>query len=116
MITHTDLKDVLERYNIVEHTKTKILSSKKVFLRKDIEDVENVLKVLRQYQLLSLLDQCPSILALGKSKEIETIMEVLTQYSILPILKQCPSVLALGKSKEIQAIIEVYLDIPCFRY
>ena len=107
MITHTDLKDVLERYNIAEHTKNKILSSKRIYKRKDIEDVENVLNVLRQHQLLFLLDQCSSILALGKSEEIQTIIEVLSRYSMLSLLQQCPYILARGKSGEIQAIIEV---------
>ena len=106
MITHTDLKDVLERYNIAEHTKNKILSSKRIYKRKDIEDVENVLNVLRQHQLLFLLDQCSSILALGKSEEIQTIIEILSRHSMLSLLQQCPYILARGKSGEIQAIIE----------
>ena len=71
------------------------------------ENIKEVIKVLKTYNLFRLIESCPGILAIGKSSEITKILNLLSEKNLLNCVKVCPSILATGKSSEIVKIIDL---------
>ena len=108
MITEAQLKTVLsenlspEEVDIFLEKRLKTL-----YAIGNIDNINEIIKVLKKYNLLFLLNKCPTILALGNSKEISTILDILEGNNLKDLVSQCPSILAHGNSKEIGAILDI---------
>lgn len=108
MITEAQLKTVLsenlspEEVDIFLEKRLKTL-----YARGNIDNINEIIKVLKKYNLLFLLNKCPTILAQGNSKEITNILNVLEERSLTYLVSQCPTILALGNSKEISTILDM---------
>ena len=108
MITEAQLKTVLsenlspEEVDIFLEKRLKTL-----YAIGNIDNINEIIKVLKKYNLLFLLNKCPTILALGNSKEISTILDILEGNNLKDLVSQCPTILALGNSKEISTILDI---------
>ena len=106
MITEAQLKTVLsenlspEEVDIFLEKRLKTL-----YAIGNIDNINEIIKVLKKYNLLFLLNKCPTILALGNSKEISTILDILEGNNLKDLVSQCPSILAQGNSKEIKSVL-----------
>lgn len=106
MITEAQLKTVLsenlspEEVDIFLEKRLKTL-----YAIGNIDNINEIIKVLKKYNLLFLLNKCPTILALGNSKEISTILDILEKNNLKDLVSQCPSILAQGNSKEIKSVL-----------
>ena len=83
MIIERDLLAVLKKYHIEEKYISKILKNKHIYTRKDINGVEEILKVLENHSFIYLVYRCTSILARGKSSEIAKIIKVLLLFTAM---------------------------------
>ena len=51
-----------------------------------IDNITEIIKILKSYDLLFLLNKCPSILALGNSKNISDILKMLKELKVVMII------------------------------
>ena len=71
------------------------------------ENIKKIIRVLKNYNLLYLIETCPSILVKGNASEIAKILDLLSEKKAIDLLKNCPSILAFGNSTEILNIIDL---------
>ena len=105
MITKEQLKRILEEQNIdlsiIDFNK----ENTSLYERGKTENITEIIKILNKYQLLGLIENCPSILFKGKTLEIKNILMLFSQKNLIYLLKQCPSILAQGHFIEMKDII-----------
>lgn len=108
MITEAQLKTVLSENLSPEEVDIFLEKRPKTLYAKgNIDNINEIIKVLKKYNLLFLLNKCTAILVQGKSKNISTILDILEKNNLLDLVSKCPSILAKGNSKKISAILDI---------
>ena len=112
MIDVHTLIPILRTYNISEKTIQKIVKLKSIKKQKNVCEVKKIILVLKNNEFdLSIIEQCPTILAFGKEIEIEKIILTLKKYDIpLSIIEQCPTILVHGSTVDIYKKINLLKD------
>jgi len=109
MITKEELIEVLNDNLFSEYEVNMFLSKRLSCLYKkgNQNNIDEIIKILKEKQLLDLVKRCPTILAQGKAKEIQEIIKLLEEKELLDLVKRCPTILAQGRTIEIQEIINL---------
>ena len=71
------------------------------------KEISDIIKLVKEENLLDLIKTCPTILAKGNAQEVEDIIKLLEEENLLDLIKTCPYILAQGKAKEIEDIIDL---------
>lgn len=109
MITKEELIKVLND-NLFSKDEINIFLSKRLsslYKRGNQNNIDEIIKILKEKELLDLVKNCPTILVKGKVKEIEEILESLEEKALSDIIKTCPSILVYGKAQEIKNILKL---------
>ena len=92
MITREELKKVLSD-NLISEEEIDIFLSKRLstlYKKGNKDNIDKIIKILREKGLLELIKACPYILAKGKDQEIENIIKLLEEKNLLDLIKTCP--------------------------
>ena len=108
MITEAQLKTVLSENLSPEEVDIFLEKRPKTLYAKgNIDNINEIIKVLKKYNLLFLLNKCTAILVQGKSKNISTILDILEKNNLLDLVSKCPRILAQGNGKSISSILDI---------
>ena len=87
MITEEQLKTVLlDNLTCSEVDDFLKKRLKTLYIKGNIDNITEIIKILKSYDLLFLLNKCPSILALGNSKNISDILKMLKELKVVMII------------------------------
>ena len=109
MITKEELIEVLND-NLFSEDEVNMFLSKRLstlYKRSNKNNIDEIIKLLKEKNLLNLVKSCPTILAKGNAKEIKEIINLLEEKELLDLVKSCPTILATGTAKEIKEIIKL---------
>ena len=109
MITKEELIEVLNDNLFSEYEVNMFLSKRLSCLYKkgNQNNIDEIIKILKEKQLLDLVKRCPTILVQGRTREINKIIKLLEEKELLDLVKRCPTILAQGRTIEIQEIINL---------
>ena len=116
MITKEELIKVLNDNSFSEDEINIFLSKRlsSLYKRGNQNNIDEIIKILKEKELLDSLKNCSTILTTGKAKKIKEIIKLLEEKELFDLLKKCPYILVQGKVKEIKEIIELLEEKELF--
>ena len=116
MITKEELIKVLNDNSFSEDEINIFLSKRlsSLYKRGNQNNIDEIIKILKEKELLDSLKNCSTILTTGKAKKIKEIIKLLEEKELFDLLKKCPYILLQGKVKEIKEIIELLEEKELF--
>ena len=116
MITKEELIKVLNDNSFSEDEINIFLSKRlsSLYKRGNQNNIDEIIKILKEKELLDLVKRCPTILAQGKAKEIQEIIKLLEEKELLDLVKRCPTILVQGRTREINEIIKLLEEKELF--